>query len=174
MFFDPCLLWPNGWMDDDATWYGGRPRPRRHCVDGDPAPPPLKVHSSPRPIFGQCPLWPNGFMDYDGIWYGGMSRPRPLCVQCGPSYPQKKGHTHPIQFLAHFYCDQKAGWMKTPLGTEVDFGPGHIVLNVVPAPAKGVSSHAPLFGPCVLWPRLPISATAELLFKFAAAAILVF
>jgi len=30
-----CLsvLWPNGWMDDQAaTWYGGRPRPRRHCV----------------------------------------------------------------------------------------------------------------------------------------------
>ena len=19
--FDPCLLWPNGWMDQDATWY---------------------------------------------------------------------------------------------------------------------------------------------------------
>ena len=25
-------------MDQDATWYGGRPRPRRHCVDGDTAP----------------------------------------------------------------------------------------------------------------------------------------
>ena len=22
-FFGPCLLWPNGWMDQDATWYGG-------------------------------------------------------------------------------------------------------------------------------------------------------
>jgi len=33
------VLWQNGWMDQDATWYGGRPRPRRHCViDGDPAP----------------------------------------------------------------------------------------------------------------------------------------
>jgi len=28
--FDPCLLWPNGWMDEDATWYGSR-RPRPHC-----------------------------------------------------------------------------------------------------------------------------------------------
>jgi len=27
--FGPCLLWPNGWMDQDATWYEGRPRPRR-------------------------------------------------------------------------------------------------------------------------------------------------
>jgi len=31
-FFGPCLLWANGWMDQDATWYGGRPRPRPHCV----------------------------------------------------------------------------------------------------------------------------------------------
>jgi len=21
--FRPCLLWPNSWMDQDATWYGG-------------------------------------------------------------------------------------------------------------------------------------------------------
>jgi len=27
--FGPCLLWPNGWMYHDATWYGGRPRPKR-------------------------------------------------------------------------------------------------------------------------------------------------
>jgi len=26
--FGPCLLRPNGWMDQDAIWYGGRPRPR--------------------------------------------------------------------------------------------------------------------------------------------------
>ena len=30
--FRPCLLWPNGWMDQDGTWYGGRPLPRPHCV----------------------------------------------------------------------------------------------------------------------------------------------
>jgi len=23
--FGPCLLWPNGYMDQDTTWYGGRP-----------------------------------------------------------------------------------------------------------------------------------------------------
>ena len=26
------VLWLNGWMDQGATWCGGRPRPRRHCV----------------------------------------------------------------------------------------------------------------------------------------------
>ena len=30
--FGPCLLWPKGWMDQDATRYRGMPRPRRHCV----------------------------------------------------------------------------------------------------------------------------------------------
>jgi len=46
--FGPCLFWPNGWMDQDGTWYGGRPRPRRHCVRWGPSsPPPRKGHSSP-------------------------------------------------------------------------------------------------------------------------------
>jgi len=30
--FGPCLLWPKGWMDKDATWYGGRPRSRERSV----------------------------------------------------------------------------------------------------------------------------------------------
>jgi len=39
-----------------------------------------------------------------------------------------------------------AGWMKTPLGTEVDLDPGHIVLDGVPAPAKG-AQQLPSFRP---------------------------
>ena len=54
--------------------------------------------------------------------------------------------------------------MNTPLGTEVDLGPGHIVLDGVPAPVKG-AQQPPIFGPCLLWPWSPISATAELLIK---------
>jgi len=27
--FGPFVLWPNGWMHQDATWYGGRSQPRR-------------------------------------------------------------------------------------------------------------------------------------------------
>jgi len=30
--FVPCLLWPNGWIDQDATWFGSKGRPRPHCV----------------------------------------------------------------------------------------------------------------------------------------------
>jgi len=53
--------------------------------------------------------------------------------------------------------------MKTPLGTEVDLDPGHIVLDGDPAPPRKGHSNPPLFGPCLLWPRSPILATAELL-----------
>jgi len=28
----PCLLWPFGWMDQHATWYGVRPQRRQHGV----------------------------------------------------------------------------------------------------------------------------------------------
>jgi len=52
----PCLLWPNGWMDEDANWYGNRPRPRPHCIRRGPSSP-RKGHSSP-PLFGLCLLWP--------------------------------------------------------------------------------------------------------------------
>ena len=50
------------------------------------------------------------------------------------------------QFLAHIYCGQMAGWMKTPLGTEVDLDRGHIVLDGVPDPAKE-AQQPPYFRP---------------------------
>ena len=59
--------------------------------------------------------------------------------------------------------------MKTPLGTEVDLGPSHIVLDGVPAPRERDTTAPPrLFGPSLLWPPpwSPILATAELLFVF--------
>jgi len=46
-------------MDQDATWYGGRPQPRPHSVRWRPAPPPPKGAQQP-PLFDQCLLWPNG------------------------------------------------------------------------------------------------------------------
>ena len=46
--FGPCLLWPNGWMDQDATWFGGRHRPRRHYVRGGPS---FRIKRSTAPTF---------------------------------------------------------------------------------------------------------------------------
>ena len=58
----------------------------------------------------------------------------------------------PLSFLSVtlVYCGPTVGWIKVPLGAEVDLGPGDVVLhgNPAPPPAK----------------RSPISATAELLF----------
>ena len=52
------------------------------------------------------------------------------------------------------------GSMDTmPLDTDVGFGHGYILLDGDPAPPAA----APLFVPCLLWLRSPISATAELL-----------
>jgi len=117
-------------------------------------------------ILGPHLLWPNGCMDQDATWYAGRPRPTQHCVRCGPSYPQKKGHTHPTQFLAHVYCGQRDVWMKTPLGTEVDLGPGNNVLDGAAAPRERGTAAPPLFVPCTVWPRLPISAAAELLFQY--------
>jgi len=71
-----------------------------------------------------------------------------------------------MQFSAHGpYLLWPNGWMdKTPLGTEVDLGPGHIALDGDTAPPTKAAQQPPLFGPCLLWPRSPISATAEVLF----------
>jgi len=85
----PCLFWPNGGMDQDATWYEGKPRRGRCCVRW--------VRSSPlkgaQPqVFGSCLLWPNGWMDEDASCYGRRPRPRPHCIRRGPNSP-RKGHS---------------------------------------------------------------------------------
>ena len=45
--FAPCLLQPNGCIDQDATWYKSRHRPRRHCVRCGPSSPPQKGGGPP-------------------------------------------------------------------------------------------------------------------------------
>jgi len=115
--YGPCMLWPNHWMDQDATWYGGRHWPRRQNIptnfqarydlfyvksavklqqptdlgdivlDVDPALPQKRRHSSPHPHFQSHVLWPNGWMDQDATWYGARPRPRRHCVRWGPSPP---------------------------------------------------------------------------------------
>jgi len=110
-FFGPCLLWPHGWIDKDATWYGGRPQHRRHWVRWEPNFP-KKGHSSPPPLCGPCLLWPNSRMDLDATWYGGRPRPRPYCV---------------VLTGTLVYCGQTVGWIKMPLGTELGLGPVHCV-----------------------------------------------
>jgi len=46
------VLWSNGWIDQDATWYGGRSRPGPHCVRwGGTQLPTRKGAQQPPPTF---------------------------------------------------------------------------------------------------------------------------
>jgi len=47
--FGPCQLW----MDQDATWYGGRPRPRPHSDRWGPSSPKKGI----APVCGPCLLY---------------------------------------------------------------------------------------------------------------------
>ena len=72
----------------------------------------------------------------------------------GSQLPPKRGTAR--QFSVHVCCGQTAGWMKTPLGTEVDLGIGHIVLEGAPA-VQEMGTAAPLF-----WPMSIVAIFAHL------------
>jgi len=50
------VLWPNGWMDQDETWHGGRPPPWSRCVRWGPTSP---SPNGAQPQFSARALWPN-------------------------------------------------------------------------------------------------------------------
>jgi len=145
-------------MDQDGTWRGGRPRPRPHCARWRAC--------SPDPQNGAHPQFSAHV--YCGQTAGCIRIPLGTevdlgpgdIVRWGPSSPEK-GHSP--QFSAHVYCGQTAGWV--PLGTKVGLGPWHIMLNgdpPTPIPKRGTAAPS-LFGPCLWWPRSPMSTTADLL-----------
>jgi len=110
-------------------------------LDEDPAPPPLKGHSPQFRPMCVVTKWLDGLRCH--LVWRQASAQATLCSM-GTQLPTEKRTPTPTQFLAHVYCGQTAGWVKTPLGTEVDLGPGHIVLNEVQAlHEKGIV--APLF-----------------------------
>jgi len=51
LIFGPCILWPNGWMDEDTAWYGSRPRPRPHCTRRGPS---SRERGIAVPLFSAC------------------------------------------------------------------------------------------------------------------------
>jgi len=122
--FGPCLLWQNGWMDQDATWYhGGRPRPRPHCSTWGP--------SFPSPEKGRSPKFSAS------VCCGQMAEwieiPLRTEVGLGPDHVVLDGDPAPPH-----------GCIKVPLGTKVVHGD--------PAPPQ--TGHSPpIFGPCLLWPN---------------------
>ena len=106
--FGPFLLWPNGWMHRDATYYGCRPQPRGLCVRWrTSAPSPIRGRSPQ--IFGGCLLWPNGWMDQDATWHEGRPQPRRLPVRWGLS-PLSTKESSPLPIFGPFLLWPN-GWM---------------------------------------------------------------
>ena len=92
--FSPCILWPNCWMDQDTTWYRGRPQPRRHCARWGPSSPTERGTAAPT-------FWP---MSTVAKWLDGSRIKMPLGTEVGlgvgpgdivlngPSSPHEKVH----------------------------------------------------------------------------------
>jgi len=93
----PCLLWPNGSINQDSIWYGGRPWPRPHCVRWGPSYP-TQRGTAPT-IFGPMSVVAKRLeiqlmMDQDATWYCSRPRPRRHCVRwVTTQLPPKRGTT---------------------------------------------------------------------------------
>jgi len=116
--FGPCLLSPNGCMDQDETWHGSRPWPWPHVLDGTQLP--SSKGAQPR-------------------------RFQPISVVAKWLDSSKRGDRAP-QFSAHVYCGQTAVWVKMKLGMVVGLSPAHTLLDGDPAPPPP-KGHTPSFRP---------------------------
>jgi len=105
--FGPYLLWPNGWMDQDAPWYEGRPHPRGLCVRWGPSSP------SPKRAYFYCGQTA-GCIEMPLGMEVGLSAGDFMLDRDPVSLPKRGGAP---QFSAHVYCDQTVAWIKMPLGT---------------------------------------------------------
>jgi len=118
----------------------------------------------PSPTRGQTPNFRPIFivakrLDASRCHLVGLS-PGNFVLDGDPSSPPLKGQP-PI--LSNVHGGQTTGWMKTHLVGNRPRPRPHCIRRV-PA-LREMSTAAPphLFGLCLLWPRSPISATAELL-----------
>ena len=102
---DVGVLWPNGWMDQDETWHGGRPRTRPLCVRLGPSSPSLK--GAQPPIFGPCLLCQAALWIKMPLGTEVGLIPHDILLM-GTPLPQKRGHSIP-HFLAHV-AKQLDGW----------------------------------------------------------------
>ena len=113
-------------------------------------------------------LWPNGWMDQDATCTEVGLRLGHLVIDQDPASisPPRKGIAA-LHFLAHVHCGQTARWIKMPLDVEVSLGRGDVVLDGDTAPPrKGTQQPSAFRTMSIVAKRSPISATAELLFRF--------
>jgi len=77
-------------------------------------------------------------MDQDELGVEIGLSPSQLVLDGDPAFP--KGAQPPI--LAHFCYGRTAGWIKTPLGTEVDFDSGDVVTWETSSPKRASTAAA--------------------------------
>jgi len=97
------ILWPNGYMDYDATWYRDGPRPWKHWVRWGPSSSTERGTAAPQfsahVYCGQMAGWIRIRL---GIEVGLF--PGDIVLDGNPSPPRKETqHSH---FSAHVYCSQ--------------------------------------------------------------------
>ena len=148
-----CLLWQNGWMYQDATWY----------TEVGLGPGDIVLHWDqlrPKKMGTAAPTFRPMYCAHMAGWIKmslgaeiGLGSGHVVLDKDPAPIPKRGGGTTDPQFSAHVCCGQTAGWIKMPLDTEVVLGPGHIVLDGDPASSFRSMS--------VVAKRSPISATAE-------------
>ena len=150
--FGPFLLWPNGWMHQDATWYGARPQLRGHCVRCMTHPPSQKEGGALQ-IVGPYLLRLNGWMDQYRSWHGSRPQPRRRCVRWGvrtPAPSPKRGRSPfpifgPFPFRSNGWMHQDATWYGGR--------PQQPLLMGTQPPFPKRERSPPIFGPCLLRPN---------------------
>jgi len=108
----PCnvgVLWPNGSMDQDATWCGGKLRLRPHYVGWEPSSP--QNGAQQPPLSGPCLLWPSDWMDQDSTGYVGWPRSRQHCVrslEMNPAPTRERNTVAPPLFGPCLLCPKRS------------------------------------------------------------------
>jgi len=123
--FWPMSIVAKRWMNQDCTWRVGGPLSRPYRARWGSSSPPQKGGRAPN-------FWPISIVAkrLDGSKCHLVQRlasAQRYCVRWGPSSPFSKGHS--TQFSANVGCGQMAGWIKVPPGTELNLGPGNVVLD---------------------------------------------
>jgi len=127
--FGQFLVWPNGSMHQDATWYEGRPQPRRLCVRWGPSSP-LQKGGRATPQFlnhvycGQTAGWIKMPLGTEA----GLG-PGDIGLDGDPASHKKEGHRHPPNFRPIPIVAKRLYCIRIPLGTEVGLILGDIVLD---------------------------------------------
>jgi len=122
--FGPYLLWLNGCMDQDATWFGGSPQPNRLCVRWGPHSPSLKRGQSPQ-IFGLCLLCQTAGWIKMALGMEVGLRSGDFVLDGDPVSPPQK-RSGPFLLWPNGWMHQDATWYRgrhQPRGLRIRWGP---------------------------------------------------